>query len=68
MYRLTRNTMIIRLSDDAFIPPDPNNVDYANYISWLTSGNIPESFDEWLDDENPTKHSPAHRPKRFIAP
>lgn len=67
MYRLTKNAMIIRLSDGAFIPPDPKNIDYFHYISWLTIGNIPESFDEFSDDDNPSKNVPVHRPKRFIA-
>lgn len=66
MYRLTRNAMIIRLSDGAFIPPDPKNIDYFHYMAWLTMGNIPESHDEWLNDDNPSIGSPVHRPKRFI--
>ena len=42
MYRLTTSTCILRLSDGACIPPDPNNVDYAAYLAWLDAGGVPE--------------------------
>jgi hypothetical protein len=32
---------IKRLSDNAFIPFDPANTDYAEYLKWLDEGNTP---------------------------
>ena len=46
MYQLTTDDTIQRLSDNAFIPPDPANTDYAAYLEWLAAGNTPEPAPE----------------------
>lgn len=33
-----------RVSDGAFIPPDPANTDYAAYLEWVAAGNTPEPW------------------------
>jgi hypothetical protein len=46
MYQLTASDCILRLADNAFIPPDPANTDYAAYLAWLEAGNTPEPAPE----------------------
>jgi hypothetical protein len=54
MYQLLHNDpmtgapsqCIKRLSDNAFIPMDPANTDYAEYLEWLAEGNEPLPADE----------------------
>jgi hypothetical protein len=40
-----------RLADNAFIPFDPANTDYAEYLEWLAEGNEPLPPDEPQDTE-----------------
>ena len=40
-YQLTQNDTILRRADNAFIPPDPANTDYQEYLKWLAEGNTP---------------------------
>ena len=45
MYKLTHSDLIIRLQDNAVIPPDLNNRDYQAYLQWLDDGNVPDPAD-----------------------
>jgi hypothetical protein len=45
-YQLTNSDIVIRLADNAFIPPDPSNIDYAAYLEWVAAGNTPEPAPE----------------------
>lgn len=49
MYRLINLPLggeaIFRLSDNAFIPFDPANTDYQEYLKWCEAGNTPEPAD-----------------------
>ena len=45
-YQLTTSTSIKRLSDGAFIPNDPGNRDYRDYLEWVEAGNTPEPAPE----------------------
>jgi hypothetical protein len=40
MYQLTQQ-VIRRISDGAWIPMDPANRDYQEYLAWVAEGNQP---------------------------
>ena len=58
MYQLIETTTlsgqttrsIKRMSDNAFIPFDPANTDYVEYLEWLAEGNEPLPADEPIAD------------------
>ena len=40
MYQLTKDGyMILRTTDGAYIPINPDNTDYQAYLKWLEEGN-----------------------------
>ena len=46
MYEGEQSRCIKRLPDNAFIPMDPDNRDYAEYLAWLEQGNTPLPAEE----------------------
>ena len=42
--------MILKLPENLWIPPDPDNSDYQRYLKWVEHGNVPLP----LDGEEPT--------------
>ena len=50
MYKLISfnnvNNTVLRLSDNACIPFDPQNVDYQAYLKWVAEGNTPLPAEE----------------------
>jgi len=50
MYKIAQtlsNEMIVRVADNAWIPSDPANSDYQQYLAWVAEGNTAE---EWSPD------------------
>lgn len=53
MYKLVKDNLlnkmadiVFRISDSTFIPFDPANTDYQEYLRWLKQGNKPLPADE----------------------
>lgn len=50
MYQIAQTLsgeMIVRVADNAWIPQDPANSDYQQYLAWVAEGNTAE---EWSPD------------------
>ena len=43
-YKLTATTGVIRSKDSAFIPADPANRDYEEYLQWVEDGGVPDPY------------------------
>jgi hypothetical protein len=42
MYKIVKTQKIVlRIADNAFIPFDPANTDYQEYLKWVAEGNTP---------------------------
>jgi len=50
MYKIRKlievETGVVRLLDNAFIPFDPANTDYQEYLKWVAEGNTPLPAEE----------------------
>ena len=52
MYKLFKNVIsgnintVQRLSDNSYIPFDPDNTDYQAYLAWVEQGNQPLPAEE----------------------
>ncbi len=48
MYKLhkTNVSAVVRIEDNSFVPFDPANTDYQQYLAWLTEGNEPLPAEE----------------------
>lgn len=60
MYKLNEYG-VVKLDDNIFIPADPSNRHYQEYLEWVEQGNIPES--EFTLDELKTKKIEEMRKK-----
>jgi hypothetical protein len=46
MFNQTAPNCIIRTTDGACIPFDPDNSDYQAYLEWVAAGNTPEPAED----------------------
>lgn len=65
MYKIQSETSVLRLSDNACIPFDSANTDYAAYLAWLAEGNTPEPADP--PPPAPALVNPVDKLKAFLA-
>ena len=49
MYKIYISNLVngvVRIADNAFIPFDPANTDYVEYLKWVSEGNQPLPADD----------------------
>ena len=60
---------VMRVNDDgseSFIPNDPENADWKNYLAWKEEGNKPEDYDAPITTKTKVAEpdtAPAHKPR-----
>jgi hypothetical protein len=52
MYKLQKNTGVIRTTDGACIPFDPANTDYQAYLKWVDAGGVVLAADAAAEEGN----------------
>lgn len=60
-YQLTIAESILRIADNAWIPLDPANRDYREYLEWLEAGNTPLPAPEPPEIEPAPALTPAEK-------
>ena len=45
-YQLTDTDGVIRTADGAYIPNDPDNRDWQEYLAWVEAGGVPAPYVE----------------------
>lgn len=45
MYKIIDKNTVQSTTDGAFIPFDPANVDYQEYLKWIAAGNVAQPAD-----------------------
>ena len=46
LFKDDKPKMVMRISDNTFIPMNPDNQDFVEYQKWLDAGNVPLPADE----------------------
>jgi hypothetical protein len=58
MYQVISDETILRVDDNVWIPVEPANVDYQDFLQWVEDGNTPLPAPE---PPTPIEQTPAER-------